>query len=315
MDLVTALAVVIGVMGGLATWAAVTAGSPFILIWAIFIAWGAFFHCGGGADGLKNSAIAHVWGAVCAVVAFIALTSLGVSAINAGICVGITVAIMIFGAKVPLFGAIPSSVYGYASTAALFLLGHGFLESSPYGAGVGGIVMVGVAVSISMVIGAILGFISEKIAGALVAKPSHKFVGGCEHVKTYTNADPIDNHTCHCSVCKGVTGQLTTHVVFFNHKDLTVDNASSLKRQPFNADNPDGPLELCMCGTCGTPVMLDDKEKRIRAIVPNLMGHDTDALPATYHAFYDPKTGNPAPSDGRPVYEGLRPEFVWPTPA
>lgn len=310
MDLVTALAVVIGVMGGFATWGAVTAASPFILIWAIFIAWGAFFHCGGGTDGLKNSAIAHVWGAICAVIAFIALISLGVTAVNAGLCVGITVAIMIFAAKTPLLGAIPSSVYGYASTAALFLT-----SGAAYGEGAGGVVMVGVAVAVSMVTGAILGFISEKLAGALVAKPSHKFVGGCEHVKTYTNASPIDNHTCHCSVCKGVTGQLTTHVVFFNHKDLSVDNMSNLKRQPFNAANPDGPLELCMCGTCGTPVMLDDKEKRIRAIVPNLMGHDTDGLPATYHAFYDPKTGNPAPSDGRPVHEGLRPDFVWPKPA
>jgi len=109
-----------------------------------------------------------------------------------------------------------------------------------------------------------------------------------------------------------VTGQDTTHVVFFNHGDLQVDNPDSLKRQPFNDQNTDGPLELCTCSTCGTPIMLDDKQHRIRAIVPNLMGHDGDAMPATYHAFYDPATGVPRPDDGRPVYEGLRPEFVWP---
>ena len=308
MNLVTALAIVIGVMGGIATWVAVTLGSPYVLIWAIFIAWGAFFHCGGGMDSLKNSAAAHIWGAICAVVALIALTSLGVSAINAGLCVGITVAVMIFGAKIPLLGAIPSSVYGYAATAGLFLLG-----GAAYGEGSGGIISVGLAIIVSMVLGSVLGLVSEKVTGALVGKPSHKYVGGCEHVKTYTNAEPIDNHTCHCSVCKGVTGQLTTHVVFFNHGDLQVDNAGNLKKQPFNAANPDGPLDLCMCGTCGTPIMLDDKEKRIRAIVPNLMGHDSEALKATYHAFYDPKTGNPAPNDGRPVHEGLRPEFKWPT--
>ena len=67
-----------------------------------------------------------------------------------------------------------------------------------------------------------------------------------------------------------------------------------------------------MCETCGTPVMLDDKQKRIRVIVPNLMGHDAQKLPATYYAFYDPATGVPKPNDGRPVYAGLRPEFVWP---
>ena len=79
--------------------------------------------------------------------------------------------------------------------------------------------------------------------------------------------------------------------------------------------NPDGPLELCTCAECGTPIMLDDKQRRIRAIVPNLMGYDPDSLSATYHAFYDPSTGVPRPGDGRPVHEGLRPDFAWPEPA
>jgi hypothetical protein len=58
--------------------------------------------------------------------------------------------------------------------------------------------------------------------------------------------------------------------------------------------------------------MLDDKQGRIRAVVPNLMGYDAASLHATYHAFYDPATGIAKPSDGRPVYEGLRPDFAWP---
>lgn len=144
---------------------------------------------------------------------------------------------------------------------------------------------------------------------------SHKHSGGCEHVHTRSDDDPIDNHTCHCSVCKRVTGQATTHVAFFNHADLTVEGAEGLKRQPFNDQNPDGPLELCTCAKCGTPIMLDDKLRRIRVIVPNLMGHDAAAMPATYHAFYDPASGVPKPDDGRPVYPGLRPDFVWPEPA
>ena len=144
---------------------------------------------------------------------------------------------------------------------------------------------------------------------------SNKYAGGCDHIHTHSDNEPVDNHTCHCSVCKKVTGQDTTHVVFFNHGDLAVDNLDGLKRQPFNDQNPDGPLELCTCATCGTPIMLDDKQSRIRVIVPNLMGYDSDSLPATYHAFYDPASGAPEPSDGRPVYEGLRPEFVWPESA
>ena len=107
-----------------------------------------------------------------------------------------------------------------------------------------------------------------------------KYSGGCEHVHTSADKDPIDNHTCHCSVCKRVTGQATTHVVFFNHGDLKVDNVAGLKRQPFNDQNPKGPLELCTCAKCGKPIMLDDKQKRIRVIVPNIMGYDEKKLPA-----------------------------------
>ncbi|MEX0709526.1 MAG: GFA family protein [Woeseia sp.] len=144
---------------------------------------------------------------------------------------------------------------------------------------------------------------------------AHKYTGGCDHIHTHADNDPIDNHTCHCSVCKRVTKQADTHVVFFKHDDLKVDKPGDLKRQPFNDQNPDGPLELCVCKTCGTPVMLDDKEKRIRAIVPNLMGFDAEKLPATYHAFFDASQGTAKPKDGRPVYEGLRPDFTWPAPA
>jgi len=310
MNLVTALAVVIGVMGGIATAVAVGVSNPYVLIWAIFIGWASFFHCGGGESGLKSSAVANVWGAICAGAAFIALLAMGVTPVNAGLCVGVTVLIMILGAHISLLGAIPSSVYGYASTAALFLLG-----SAAYGEGNNAVIMVGAAIAVSMVIGNVLGYISEKIAGALVAKPAHKFMGGCDHVKTHANASPIDNHDCHCNVCKNVTGQLTTHVVFFKHDDLKVSNVSNLNKIPFNSDNPDGPLDLCVCKDCGTPIMLDDREKRIRAVVPNLMGMDPAAMPTTYHAFWDESKGYKAPEDGKPVYDSLRPEFSWPASA
>ena len=144
---------------------------------------------------------------------------------------------------------------------------------------------------------------------------SHKYAGGCDHIQTHSNNDPIDIHICHCSVCKRVTGQDTTHVVFFNHGDLEVENLDGLNRQPFNDQNPDGPLELCTCSDCGAPIMVNDKQGRVRAIVPNLMGYESQSLPATYHAFFDASTGAAAPDDSRPVYDGLRPDFVWPDPA
>jgi hypothetical protein len=162
MDLVTALAIVIGVMGAIATWLAVSIGSPYLLIWAAFVGWASFFHCGGKESGLKSSAAANVWGALCAAVALIAAQAMGVTALTAAICVGVTVAIMILGAKVPALSAIPAAVYGYASTAALALLGGAI------GTTAGDVIKAAAAVAISMVIGNVLGYISEKIAGSVV---------------------------------------------------------------------------------------------------------------------------------------------------
>ncbi|WP_095587606.1 DUF1097 domain-containing protein [Actibacterium ureilyticum] len=308
MDLIVALAIVIGVMGGLATWGAVALASPYVLIWAIFIAWASFFHCGGKVAGMKASIAANIWGAIMAVVALIALTAMGVSAVTAGICVAVTVLIMILGAKVGFLSAIPAQVYGYAATAGLFLLG-----GAAYGEGAGGIIQVGVAIAVSMILGNVFGYISEQIVGSLVGMGKAKYHGGCAHVTVSSNAEPIDNHECHCNVCKNVTGQLTTHVAFFKYGDLQCSNEANLNRVPFNADNPDGPLELCLCKDCGAPIMLDDKQKRIRVAVPNVMGYDDAAFPAaTYHAFYEASKGYKKPDDGRPVYDGLRPEFSWP---
>ena len=142
------------------------------------------------------------------------------------------------------------------------------------------------------------------------------YIGGCAHHPVTASAEPIDNHECHCNVCKSVTKQHTTHVAFFNYSDLKTSNEAAMKRVPFNAENPDGPLEICLCEDCGAVLMLDDKQHRIRVAVPNVMGYDDAAFPkATYHAFYDTSKGYDKPADGRPVYEGLRPEFTWPASA
>jgi hypothetical protein len=142
------------------------------------------------------------------------------------------------------------------------------------------------------------------------------YKAGCDHVHVTIDAEPIDNHECHCNVCKTVTGQHTTHVAFFNHGDVKVDHPEKIKRVPFNKDNPGGPLEICLCSDCNAVLMLDDKQKRIRVGVPNVMGYDVAGFPkATYHAFWDESKGYAKPSDGRPVYAGLRPDFVWPASA
>ena len=142
------------------------------------------------------------------------------------------------------------------------------------------------------------------------------YAGGCQHVHVTATAEPIDNHECHCNVCKSVTKQQHTHVAFFNYGDVQVDHPEKINRVPFNAQNPDGPLEICVCADCGAALMLDDKQHRIRVAVPNIMGYDDAKFPkATYHAFWDETKGYASPTDGRPVYSGLRPEFHWPAGA
>ena len=47
MDLITALAVSIGVLGGIATLVLLSPFGMGIQIWVAFIAWASFYHCGG----------------------------------------------------------------------------------------------------------------------------------------------------------------------------------------------------------------------------------------------------------------------------
>ena len=131
------------------------------------------------------------------------------------------------------------------------------------------------------------------------------YAGGCDHVRVTALAEPIDNHECHCNVCKSVTGQHMTHVVFFNYRDLTVDHPERIKRVPFDAQNPDGPVEICLCTDCNAVLMLDDKGRRIRVAVPNIMGYDDASFPR-------PPT---MPSGTRPKATPLRPTGARSIPA
>jgi hypothetical protein len=168
MNLVTALAIVIGLLSVLITWLFFGPLSGLSL-WAAFIAWGSFFNQGGGESGLQKSLLAAIWGAVCATIAFVLLNSgvlAGLGSLGAPVAVGATVALMILGAHIPLLSAIPAAVYGFASTAAFALMGNHVGDALSTTVSASPILNV-VA---SMVIGGIFGYVSEKIAGALVSK-------------------------------------------------------------------------------------------------------------------------------------------------
>lgn len=164
----TALAISVGVLGAVATWLFLGPLNGSLAIWAAFIAWGAFFHCGGKEAGLQAAILGNVAGAIIAGITLFVATQTGLAdtiglPIWAGICVGVGVAAMVVLANVPIFAAIPAQVYGFASVVALTLLGNA--AGSLTAASMENPVIV---VILSMIVGAIFGYVSEKIAGMLV---------------------------------------------------------------------------------------------------------------------------------------------------
>ena len=163
MDIITALAVSIGLLGAVATYLFLTIG--VIQIWVGFIGWASFYHCGGGVNGLRKSVLANLWGVVMAYIALLLITQ-----VNTGlpgplwpsIVVGVTAAILVLGAKIEAFSIIPATVYGYASTAGYGLLAGASLTTLTAANPL-------ICVSVSLVIGGLFGLVSEKFAGILKA--------------------------------------------------------------------------------------------------------------------------------------------------
>jgi len=173
MSLNTALAISVGVLGAIATWLFLGPLGGALAIWAAFIAWGCFFHCGGKETGLQSAILGNVAGAIIAGITLYVATQTGVGAslglpIWAGICVGIGVAAMVLLANVPMFAAIPAQVYGFASVVALTLLTNaaGNLTAASMENPV-------VVIILSMIIGAVFGYVSEKVTGMLVGSGHH----------------------------------------------------------------------------------------------------------------------------------------------
>lgn len=166
MSIITKLALVISVMGAFATWLFLVPLGPLGLqIWAAFIAWGCFYHCGANAEAFRQSVAGGLWGAFMATVALVAISKIGSDPISVSAIVGITVAIFILGAHIPLLSVIPAAVYGYSAAAAFALLKTGTdplsldISISPF-----------LNIGASLIIGGILGYVSKTIVDAMGAE-------------------------------------------------------------------------------------------------------------------------------------------------
>ncbi len=170
MSLVSALAISVGVLGGVATWLFLGPLAGGLQIWATFIAWACYFHCGGKEAGLKATVLANIAGAVMAWLTLLAVSRGGLGEalglpVWAGICVGVGVLVMILLGHLPAFAAIPAMVYGFAATAGYALLATDGLANLT----TAGLANPLATIVLSMIVGAAFGYVSEKLAGMLVA--------------------------------------------------------------------------------------------------------------------------------------------------
>jgi hypothetical protein len=167
MKPLVALSIAVGVLAGIATWASLTFGW---LVWALFIAYASFFHCGGDANALKNSAVNNVFGAFLAWVAAMILVNVPIAGLGTAwpaIIVCITAATLVLAAHVKALSVIPAGFYGYASTFAYLLMAKDAMTAAALTKF--NLQNAFVAVALAMVIGNVFGFLTAKMSAALQA--------------------------------------------------------------------------------------------------------------------------------------------------
>lgn len=165
MSKLIALAVSIAILGGVWAFLALNPLAGIALVWVGFIAWGCYFHTGGGDAALQKTIAGMAFGAVMAGVALAlvsggALSGLGVLAVP--IIIAATVFPLVAASSVSLLSVVPANVYGYAAAAGLALTAG--TVGNAMAADLSNPVLL---VIISTVIGALFGMASGKLAGML----------------------------------------------------------------------------------------------------------------------------------------------------
>ncbi len=180
MGLLTALAISIGVLGGIATYLFLgPLGTSGIQLWCVFLAWAAFYSVGGTEKGIVTTVVHMIFGAFCGWAAFMVITHVPLAAtltlpVWAGICVGVSVIVLVLAANLPALSVIPASVYGYAAIAAFFLL-HTFPITSPTPGEALTLPSMEnplIAIAVSTVVGSLFAYVSQKIGLAMNTAPA-----------------------------------------------------------------------------------------------------------------------------------------------
>ncbi len=161
MPALFALALSVGVLAVAATWLFLVPAivvASHLQVWQAFIAWGCHYHSGGKITGTRNTIVCMSFGALVGMAAVLLSEQLtgALGQFAAPISVGIGAAVICLASALPLLATIPASVYGFASIAGLILLGKDMTATSAL-----------VPTILSIIIGAIFGFVSEVLMNAL----------------------------------------------------------------------------------------------------------------------------------------------------
>ncbi|WP_167434434.1 DUF1097 domain-containing protein [Mesorhizobium helmanticense] len=172
MKPVTATALSVGILGAICTWTFLSIGT--VLVWAAFVAWACFFQSGGDDAALKNTIVSNIFGCFMGWLGAVMILGLPIGdlvgpQIWSATVVFITVVIYILASQIPALASVPGTTFGYACTFAFLLqtpdrLALPKLLSASFDNSL-------VVVPVSMVAGALFGFVSAKLAAALT-KPS-----------------------------------------------------------------------------------------------------------------------------------------------
>ena len=152
MDALLALALSIGIL--IAGWTYLALGVAALPVWAGIIAWGCFFAAGGKTTGLTKTIASNLSGVLWAFLALYLSNRFGGGVPMLSLLVGIAAFIMVMQAKIPALSFIPGAFLGAATAVSVVVGASGTYTST----------------IIALVAGAVFGYLSEMIAGALGPK-------------------------------------------------------------------------------------------------------------------------------------------------
>jgi hypothetical protein len=149
MDALLALGLAIGIL--IAGWTYLAIGVAALPVWAGIVAWGCFFAAGGKTEGLLKTIASNLSGVFWAWLALFVWNAAGQGVPLLSLLVGLAAFAMVLQAKVPALSFIPGAFLGAATAVSVVVGANGTWLNT----------------IIALVAGAVLGYLSEMLAGAL----------------------------------------------------------------------------------------------------------------------------------------------------